>query len=76
MQKTNQKEFRVEKAIKIKCHKLYVKWKQLDRWKRHGINEWSYPEPKPLEEKAKVELDLSNCSKERFKQCNKGWYVS
>ena len=27
LQKTNQEEFRVEKAIKIKCDKLYVKWK-------------------------------------------------
>ena len=27
LQKTNQKEFRVEKAIKRKGDKLYVKWK-------------------------------------------------
>ena len=27
MQKTNQKEFRVEKVIKRKGGKLYVKWK-------------------------------------------------
>ena len=27
LQKTNQKEFRVEKATKIKCDKLYVKCK-------------------------------------------------
>ena len=27
LRKTNQEEFRVEKAIKIKCDKLYVKWK-------------------------------------------------
>ena len=27
LQKTNQKEFRVEKVIKRKGHKLYVKWK-------------------------------------------------
>ena len=27
LQKTNQEEFRVEKAIKIKCDRLYVKWK-------------------------------------------------
>ena len=26
-QKTNQKEFRTEKVIKIKSDKLYVKWK-------------------------------------------------
>ena len=30
MQKTNQKEFRVERVIKIKVHKLYVKWKGYD----------------------------------------------
>ena len=28
LQKTNQKEFRIEKAIKRKCDKLDVKWKQ------------------------------------------------
>ena len=27
LQKTNQKEFRVEKVIKKKSNKLYVKWK-------------------------------------------------
>ena len=27
LQKTNIKEFRVEKVIKRKCNKLYVKWK-------------------------------------------------
>ena len=27
MLKTNEKEFRVEKVIKRKGHKLYVKWK-------------------------------------------------
>ena len=27
LQKTNQKEFRIEKAIKRKSDKLYVKWK-------------------------------------------------
>ena len=27
LQKTNQKEFRVEKVIKKKCDQLYVKWK-------------------------------------------------
>ena len=30
LQKTNQKEFRVEKAIKRKGDKLYVKWKDYD----------------------------------------------
>ena len=30
LQKTNQKEFRVEKVIKRKGDKLYVKWKGYD----------------------------------------------
>ena len=45
LQKTNQKEFRVEKVIKRKDDKLYVKWKgyvnSFNSWidkKRHNIN--------------------------------------
>ena len=30
LQKTNQKEFRIEKVIKRKGDKLYVKWKDYD----------------------------------------------
>ena len=30
LQKTNQQEFRVEKLIKKKGHKLYVKWEDYD----------------------------------------------
>ena len=30
LQKTNQKEFRIEKVIKGKGKKLYVKWKRYD----------------------------------------------
>ena len=30
LQKTNQKEFRIEKILKKKCDKLYVKWKSYD----------------------------------------------
>ena len=43
-QKTNQKEFRVEKVIKRKSDKIYVKWKGyhilFNNWikKRHSIN--------------------------------------
>ena len=29
--KTNQKEFRIEKVIKRKGHKVYVKWKGYDK---------------------------------------------
>ena len=36
LQKTNQKEFRVEKVIKRKGNKLYVKWKEYD----HSFNSW------------------------------------
>ena len=46
LQKTNQKEFGVEKVIKRKGHKLYVKQKSqdssFDSWidkKRHTVNE-------------------------------------
>ena len=46
LQKTNQKEFRIETVIKKKSDKLYVKWKgynnsfnsSIDK-KRHNINE-------------------------------------
>ena len=36
LQKTNQKEFRVEKVIKRKCDKLYIKWKCYDS----SFNSW------------------------------------
>ena len=36
LQKTNQKEFRVEKVIKRKGDKLYVKWKSYD----NSFNSW------------------------------------
>ena len=36
LQKTNQQEFRIEKAIKIKVDKLYVKWKGCDS----SFNSW------------------------------------
>ena len=46
LQKTNQKKFIIEKIIKRKGNKLYVKWKGYDSsfncWtdkKRHSINE-------------------------------------
>ena len=43
LQKTNQKEFRVEKVIKRKGNKLYVKWKGYNNSfnsridKKHGV---------------------------------------
>ena len=36
LQKTNQKEFRVEKVIKRKGNKLYVKWEGYDS----SLNSW------------------------------------
>ena len=36
LQKTNQKEFRIEKILKRKGDKLYVKWKGYD----HSFNSW------------------------------------
>ena len=36
LQKTNQKEFRIEKVIKRKADKLYVKWKGYD----NSFNSW------------------------------------
>ena len=36
LQKTNEKEFRVEKVIKRKGDKLYVKWKEYDS----SFNSW------------------------------------
>ena len=37
LQKTNQKEFRIEKGIKRKGDKLYVKWKGYD----NSFNSWT-----------------------------------
>ena len=36
LQKTNQEEFRIEKVIKKKGHKLHVKWKGYD----YSFNSW------------------------------------
>ena len=36
LQKTSQKEFKIEKVLKRKGHKLYVKWKGYD----NSINSW------------------------------------
>ena len=36
LQKTNEKEFRIEKVLKRKCNKLYVKWKEYD----NRFNSW------------------------------------
>ena len=36
LQKTNQKEFRIEKVIKKKGDKLYIKWKRYN----NSFNSW------------------------------------
>ena len=38
LKKTNQKEFRIEKVIKRKGNKLYVKWKGYN----NSFNSWIY----------------------------------
>ena len=67
-QKTNQQEFRIEKVIKKKGDKLYVKWKGYD----NSFNNWidkktlykmSQYFPKPYESfggDINVKIDLSN----------------
>ena len=68
MQKTNQREFKIEKVIKKKDNKLYVKWKACDNSFNSWINKerycyikMSYFPPYIHDKKEiKVELDLSN----------------
>ena len=67
LKKTNQKEFIVEKVIKKKGDKLYVKWKDYDSsfnsWvDKIGIVKMSecFLEPKSSGGRVKFELDLSN----------------
>ena len=57
-QKTNKKEFRVEKVIKRTGNKLYIKWKgynnSFSSWidKKDSINEWIF---------SKTEIFWSKC---------------
>ena len=66
-QKTKQTEFRIEKVIKRKVDKLFVKWKGYDNsfnsWidkKGHSINERTFSKTEALGVNMKVEL---NCQK-------------
>ena len=66
MQKTYQKEFRIEKVIKRKDDKLFVKWKGYNNlfnsWidkKKVEMSEY-FPKPHSLGANVKVELYLSN----------------
>ena len=69
LQKTNQKEFRIEKVIKRKGEKLYVKWKGYDNrfnsWidKKDLVKKMSLHFPKPFRNFGRninVKVDLSN----------------
>ena len=50
LQKTNQKEFKVKKAIKRKCNMLYLKWKVCEYFRKS----------KSLGGRVKAGLDSSN----------------
>ena len=67
LQKTNQKEFRIEKVINRKGDNIYIKWKGYN----NSFNSWIdkkdimlmseyFPKLKSLGANVKVELDLSN----------------
>ena len=68
LQKTNQKEFRIEKIIKKKENKLYVKWKVIIIYLIVGLIKkilykmsQYFPKPyKPFEGDINVKVDLSN----------------
>ena len=67
LQKTNLKEFRIEKVIKRRCDKLYVKWKGYDNSFNSEINKKDIAEMSEYFLKAvslggnvKGELDLFN----------------
>ena len=69
LQKTNQEEFRIEKVIKRKGNKVYVKWKGYDNsfnsWidKKDIVKKMSRYFPKPSEPfggNINVKVDLSN----------------
>ena len=67
LEKSNQKEFRIEKVIKRKGDKLYVKWKgynnSFSSWiEKKDIAQMSkyFPKPNSIGANVKVELDLSN----------------
>ena len=74
LQKTNQKEFRIEKVVIRKGDKLHVKWKGYDNSfnscinKRHFRKMSQYfPTPSSHKENIKVEIDLSNyATKKRY----------
>ena len=56
MQKIDQQEFRIEKVIKKKDNKLYVKWKGYD----NSFNSWIYLIVETFGGDINVKVDLSN----------------
>ena len=68
LQKTNKKEFRIEKILKRKGDKLHVKWKGYDNLFNCWINKKDilkkmseyFPKPSSHEENIKVKIDLTN----------------
>ena len=69
MQKTNQKEFRIEKILKKEGDKLYAKWKGYDNsfnnWiDKKGLVKMSQYFPTPFNthfgDSIKIKIDLSN----------------
>ena len=79
MQKTNQREFRIEKVIRKKNDKLYVTQKGHNNWFNSWINKKDivsmteyFLTPKSLGANVKVELDLSSyATKAEFKNIQK-----
>ena len=79
LQKSNQKEFRIEKVIKRKGNRLYVKWKGYN----NSFNSWSqkkksykmsqyFPPYRSSGGDIDVELDLSNyATKTDLKKCHR-----
>ena len=60
--KTNQKKFRIEKTVKRKGNKLYVKWKEYNNSFNSWVDKMSeyFPKPKSLGANVKFELGWSN----------------
>ena len=76
LQKTHQKEFRIEKVLKKKGYKLYVKWKGYDNFFNSWIDKKTlykmsqyFPKPyEPFGGDINVTVDLSNyATKDDFK---------
>ena len=58
LQKTIQKEFRIEKVIKTKGGKLYVKWEGYD----NSLNRWIKKDTQILQLRVKFQIAMVLCS--------------